>query len=87
MLHLTVRAASIFILWVIYDVSAESFQMDGPTNANTDWIAVAMCRTHCFRKVYRWLLQNIRSDVIPILLTIHELYISTGYTLLYDVLV
>lgn len=36
--------------------SPDALQMDGPTNANTDWVTVAMCRTHCFRKVYiSWL--------------------------------
>jgi hypothetical protein len=45
-------AVLVGIVIAMTHASPDALQMDGPTNANTDWITVAKCRTHCFRKVY-----------------------------------
>lgn len=51
MTETTLHAVLIGIMFVLTHASPDALQMDGPTNAYTDWVVVAMCRTHCFRKV------------------------------------
>lgn len=79
-LHVTCMA----LFFLITQVSADSLQMDGPTNANTDWIEVAMCRTHCFRKV--WLsdiLDSLNRKILYSCLLLNILFFSFFFGIMY----